>query len=93
MGLQSSQRRAGALTVAPLTTALGAEISGVDLAVPLTDAVIAEIRAALLDHCVIFFRDQQLDVAQKNGAVGTTMRGSSRSAKRAPLMVHVPGQN
>ncbi|MEC8028358.1 MAG: TauD/TfdA family dioxygenase, partial [Pseudomonadota bacterium] len=63
MGLQSSRRRAGALTVAPLTTALGAEISGVDLAVPLTDAVIAEIRAALLDHCVIFFRDQQLDVA------------------------------
>ena len=63
MGLQSSRQRAGALTVAPLTIALGAEISGVDLAVPLTDAVIAEIRAALLDHCVIFFRDQQLDVA------------------------------
>ena len=48
MGLQSSRRRAGALTVAPLTTALGAEISGVDLAVPLTDVVIAEIRTAPL---------------------------------------------
>ena len=30
---------------------------------------------------------------KKNGAVGTTMRGSSRSAKRAPLMAYVPGPN
>ena len=50
LGIQLSRRRAGALTVAPLTTALGAEISGVDLAVPLTDAVVTEIRAALLDQ-------------------------------------------
>ena len=34
MGLQSSRRRAGALTVAPLTTALGAEISGADFGGP-----------------------------------------------------------
>jgi hypothetical protein len=33
---------------------------GVDLGQPLDDAVIAEIRRALLDHQVIFFRDQHL---------------------------------
>jgi len=44
--------------------ALGAEIHGVDLAQPLGDNVIAAIRQALLDHLVIFFRDQALDVRQ-----------------------------
>src|SRR5579862_9466090 len=40
--------------------ALGAEISGVDLSQELPDATIAAIRQALLDHQVIFFRDQAL---------------------------------
>jgi taurine dioxygenase len=40
--------------------ALGAEISGVDLSQDLPDATIAAIRRALLDHQVIFFRDQAL---------------------------------
>ena len=44
--------------------ALGAEVSGVDLGEPLDDAVIAEIRQALLDHEVIFFRDQHLTAEQ-----------------------------
>ena len=30
----------------------------------LSDAVIADIRQALLDHCVIFFRDQEIDTKQ-----------------------------
>lgn len=38
--------------------AIGAEISGVDLADDLDDATVAEIRQALLEHCVVFFRDQ-----------------------------------
>jgi taurine dioxygenase len=45
--------------------ALGAEISGVDLAQALPDATIAAIRAALVEHQVIFFRDQQLTPAQQ----------------------------
>jgi alpha-ketoglutarate-dependent taurine dioxygenase len=45
--------------------ALGAEVSGVDLGEPLDDAVIAEIRQALLDHQVIFFRDQHLTPEQR----------------------------
>jgi PII-like signaling protein len=44
--------------------ALGAELAGVDLSEPLDDAVIAEIRRALLDHQVIFFRDQHLTPEQ-----------------------------
>ncbi|MDH3236744.1 MAG: TauD/TfdA family dioxygenase, partial [Alphaproteobacteria bacterium] len=44
--------------------ALGAEIAGVDLAQPLDDAAIAAIRQALLDHLVVFFRDQDITPAQ-----------------------------
>jgi taurine dioxygenase len=40
--------------------ALGAEISGVDLARDLDDATIAEIRRVWLDNCVVFFRNQDL---------------------------------
>ena len=39
---------------------LGAEIEGVDLAQDLPEEVLAEIRQALLDNLVIFFRDQAL---------------------------------
>jgi taurine dioxygenase len=50
----------GKLKIHRIAGALGAEIHGVDLAVPLDDATIAAIRQALLDHLVIFFRDQEL---------------------------------
>jgi len=50
------------IKVKPLATAVGAEIAGVDLLGDLTDGVVGEIRQALLDHGVIFFRDQSLDV-------------------------------
>jgi taurine dioxygenase len=52
------------LEVRPLASALGAEIFGVDLAERLDDGTIEELRAALLEHVVIFFRDQQLTPAQ-----------------------------
>jgi taurine dioxygenase len=48
------------ITVAPMAGALGAEIGGVDLATDLQDTTVAEIRRAWLDHCVVFFRDQEL---------------------------------
>jgi taurine dioxygenase len=50
--------------VRPIAGALGAELAGVDLAQPLPDSVVAAIRQALLDHLVVFFRDQQLTPAQ-----------------------------
>jgi len=52
------------IEVRPLSTALGAEIHGVDLTRPLPDAAYAEIRAAFLAHLVIFFRDQRLTPEQ-----------------------------
>jgi len=49
----------------PLTGALGAEISGVDLTEPLDDETFAEIHQALLDNLVIFFRDQYVAPEQQ----------------------------
>jgi taurine dioxygenase len=49
-----------ALDVRPIAGALGAEIHGVDLAAELDSGTVAAIRRALLDHLVIFFRDQEL---------------------------------
>jgi taurine dioxygenase len=46
--------------VRPIAGALGVELHGVDLAADLPDVTIAAIRQALLDHGVIFFRDQDL---------------------------------
>jgi taurine dioxygenase len=48
------------LDIRPIAGALGAEIHGVELDGPLDDGVVAAIRRALLDHLVIFFRDQKL---------------------------------
>jgi taurine dioxygenase len=49
------------IVVAPLTTVLGAEVTGVDLSSPLDDPTIAAIRRALLEHKVLLFRKQSLD--------------------------------
>jgi taurine dioxygenase len=53
------------LKIRRVAGALGAEISGVNLAADLPDATIAAIRAALVEHQVIFFRDQALTPAQQ----------------------------
>ncbi len=46
------------LKIRPLTGALGAELSGVDLSKPLGADARREIRQALYDHLVIYFHDQ-----------------------------------
>jgi taurine dioxygenase len=48
------------LNARPIAGALGAEIAGVDLDGELSDNMVAAIRQALLDHLVIFFREQDL---------------------------------
>ncbi|MFP6698534.1 MAG: TauD/TfdA family dioxygenase [Alphaproteobacteria bacterium] len=53
------------IDVLPLTGAIGAEISGVDISEPLPAETIGEIRQALLDHLVIFLRDQQITPEQQ----------------------------
>lgn len=52
------------LEVRPISGAGGAEIFGVDVAQDLDDSIVGEIRDALNEHCVVFFRDQEIDVAQ-----------------------------
>jgi len=52
------------LRVKKISGALGAEVSGVDLAKPVSAEVIAEIRRVFLDNLVVFFRDQNLTSAQ-----------------------------
>lgn len=53
------------LRVSPLTCAIGAELSGVQLGAALKDAgLMAEIRALLLSHKVLFFRDQDITRAE-----------------------------
>jgi len=44
--------------------ALGAEIQGVALAAGLTETLAAQVRQVLLEHQVVFFRDQDLTPAQ-----------------------------
>ncbi|AZC60802.1 taurine dioxygenase [Pseudomonas chlororaphis] len=53
------------LTITPLSSALGAQISGVDLSQPLASEQRDAIEQALLQHQVLFFRDQPIDPQQQ----------------------------
>ncbi|KAF1053455.1 MAG: Alpha-ketoglutarate-dependent taurine dioxygenase [Stenotrophomonas maltophilia] len=55
------------LTLEPLSPALGAVVSGIRLADPLDDAQQRFIEQALLEHQVLFFRDQPLTPTQQAG--------------------------
>lgn len=45
------------------TGAIGAEVTGIDLARPIAASTMAKLRAAWLQHLVLVFRDQDLDSA------------------------------
>jgi taurine dioxygenase len=67
--LQAERERLAGLAwqhfdAAPVGATIGAELSGLDLTTDLPDDVIAEVRQALLDYKVLFFRDQHLTAAQ-----------------------------
>jgi taurine dioxygenase len=51
------------ITVRPVAGHIGADISGVDISGPLAPEVAQQIRDALYEYKVIFFRDQRLDHA------------------------------
>jgi alpha-ketoglutarate-dependent taurine dioxygenase len=60
----SSTARLSAIRVEPLTCSIGAEISNVNIGEAARDAdLMGEIRALLLKHKVIFFRDQDISRA------------------------------
>ena len=64
---RKAQREApGEIVVSPHPGALGAEILGIDLGgEQVSDEAIAQIRAALVQHHVVFFRDQTLSPEQQ----------------------------
>lgn len=53
-----------AITVEPVTPAIGAEISGVALSGGLSDGDFTAVNDALLAHQVLFFRDQEMTIEQ-----------------------------
>lgn len=53
------------LDVIPVAGYIGAQITGVDLNTELDDATVAEIRQALHEYKVVFFRDQQIGHAEQ----------------------------
>ena len=70
------------ISVTPLSPALGAEISGVDLRDDLDQHTVGQITHALHEHLVIVFRDQDLSEQQqlrftsRFGEVGTRKRST-----------------
>ncbi len=53
------------IDVHPVSGALGAEITDVDISLPLEAEVVSEIRKALLNHLVIFFQNQVITPQQQ----------------------------
>ena len=86
--------------VRQLGSTVGGEISGVDLTAELPDDVIDELRQALHDYKVIFFRDQPLDPAPARGVRPTVRRAGDpplpavqhRRARARPLREDGGGQ-
>ncbi|MEM7671538.1 MAG: TauD/TfdA family dioxygenase, partial [Pseudomonadota bacterium] len=48
------------LRIDPLTPTIGAVLSGIDFSKPLASETIEDVYSALLDHLVIFVRDQEI---------------------------------
>ena len=48
----------------PLTRHIGAEVHGIDLREPLDDESFRILHGGLLEHLVLFFRDQDIDHEQ-----------------------------
>ena len=67
-----------ALEITRLQPTIGAEIAGVDLSRPISDGLRDAIRAAVLKHKVVFFRDQSLTDEQQ----------AAFAARFGPLYTH-----
>lgn len=74
-----------ALQVIPLTPTIGAEVHGIDLAASPDDAALAEVHAALMQHHVVFFREQDITPLQQ--AEFARRFGRTRVAQKAAFDV------
>jgi taurine dioxygenase len=52
------------ISVTPVTPNIGASVEGIDLSQPLSDETVQELHDALIEHLVLFFRDQDLSFEQ-----------------------------
>ena len=52
------------ISVEPLSPIVGAEIPGVQLSAPLGNQAFQEVHDALMEHQVVFFRDQEMTLEQ-----------------------------
>ena len=75
------------IAIEPITTAIGAEISGVNIGAPLGEAALDMIYQALLQHLVIFFRDQ--DISPERHLAFAQSFGQLDEPH--PVYAHVPG--
>lgn len=75
------------MNIHPTTAAIGAEISGVDLSAPLSAETADEIYSAVIEHLVLFFRDQALSPAAHLDFATTF----GTPAKPHPIYPHLPG--
>jgi len=81
--------------IEPTTAVIGAEVRGVDLGRPLDEVTVKELRSALLDHAVLFFRDQEMtdaDQVRMAEAFGPVMTPLIDAATAGPLGVTVLDQ-
>jgi taurine dioxygenase len=53
------------MQIVPLSSALGAEIRGVDLSQPLEEPLFRRIEQAWFEHLILLFRDQRLDEGEQ----------------------------
>jgi taurine dioxygenase len=89
------QARDATLTIRPLQPTIGAEISGVDLRNPLSDADRDQIKAAILEYKVVFFRDQFIDqdqhadFARRFGPLYTHPSTKKANAATAPAIHNI----
>jgi alpha-ketoglutarate-dependent taurine dioxygenase len=83
------------LTIRPLQPTIGAEISGVDLRNPITNAERDQIKATILEYKVVFFRDQLIDqhqhaaFARRFGALYTHPSTKKADAEKAPAIHNI----
>ncbi len=77
---------------------IGAEVVGVDLSSGFSDSVFSQIRQALLDHKVLFFRDQEISDEDQLAFAGrfgplTQKHPMMRTVEDKPQVISVDGED
>lgn len=75
------------IAISPLTAAIGAEVSGIDIGEPLDEATLDVLYQALIEHLVIFFRDQEIS-PERHLAFAQSF---GELDEPHPVYAHVPG--